>query len=192
MPVRPLVHAPRGNRIPNPWHRWHGQPYGSGVRRFLLLVLAHNNTEGEFAMQENVKTPVHLWIVGILATLWDAFGAFDYYATQTRMASYMGQFTAEQLEYFYGMPAWMDAAWAVGVWGALFGSIALLLRKAWAVWLFAASLLGLAVSTVYNFALSDGAEVMGEGAVTMTAVIWIVALALFFYARAMAARGVLR
>lgn len=140
----------------------------------------------------NVKTPVHLWIVGVLALLWNAGGAFDYLATKLRLDFYMSQFTAEQLDYFYGFPAWMVVAWAVGVWGALLGSLGLLMRKAWAVWVFGASLLGLAVSTVYNFVLTNGAEVMGEPAVMFTAVIWVIGLFLFFYAKAMARRGVLR
>jgi hypothetical protein len=103
----------------------------------------------------------------------------------------MSQFTPAQLEYFYGFPAWMVAAWAVGVWGSFLGSIALLLRKSWAVWLFGASILGLAASSVYNFVLSDGRAVMGEGGVMFTAVIWVIALFLFFYAQAMAKRRVL-
>jgi hypothetical protein len=143
-------------------------------------------------MKETAKTPVHLWIVSVLAILWNAGGAYDYIATQYRIESYMSKFTPEQLEYFYAFPAWMDAAWAVGIWGALLGSIALLLRRAWAVWLFGASILGLAVSTVYNFVLSDGATAMGEGAAMFTGIIWLIALFLFFYARAMAKRKVLR
>lgn len=141
--------------------------------------------------ESNVKTPVHLWIVGILAVLWNAVGAFDYSATQLRLESYMGQFTAEQLDYFYGFPAWMDAAWAIAVWGSLLGSLALLLRKSWAVWLFAIAILGMAVSTLYNFVLNNGIEVMGSGGAAFTAVIWVIALLLFFYARAMAKKGVL-
>jgi hypothetical protein len=141
--------------------------------------------------QTSVKTPVHLWIVGILSILWNAVGAFDYVATQSRLESYISQFTPEQLEYFYAFPAWMDSAWAVGVWGSVLGSIFLLLRKSWAVWLFGASILGLAVSTVYNFILSDGMAVMGSGAAIFTSVIWAIVLLLFFYARAMAKRGVL-
>jgi hypothetical protein len=140
----------------------------------------------------NVRAPVHLWIVGILALLWNAVGAFDYLATKLRLDFYMSQFTPEQLDYFYGFPAWMIAAWAVGVWGALLGTLALLMRKTWAVWLYGASLLGLAVSTVYNFVLSSGAEIMGDAAMIMTAVIWVIGLFLFFYARAMAKGGVLR
>jgi hypothetical protein len=142
--------------------------------------------------QTTVKTPVHLWIVGILSILWNAVGAFDYVATQSRLESYMSQFTPEQLEYFYSFPTWMDSAWAVGVWGSLLGSIFLLMRKSWAVWLFGASMLGLAVSTIYNFILSDGMAVMGSGAAIFTAVIWAIVLLLFFYARAMVKSGVLR
>jgi hypothetical protein len=143
-------------------------------------------------MNQSPKTPVHLWIVGILAVLWNAVGAFDYSATQYRIESYMANFTPEQLEYFYGFPAWVDAAWALGVWGSLLGSLALLLRKSWAVWLFGISILGLAGTTVYNFLLSSGAEMMGEGGAMFTGIIWLVVLFLFFYSKAMAKRGVLR
>ena len=78
--------------------------------------------------QAKQKTPIHLWVVGLLALLWNLVGAFDYAATQLRLESYMSQFTTEQLEYFYGFPAWMDAAWAIAVWASLLGAIALLLR----------------------------------------------------------------
>ncbi len=90
----------------------------------------------------NTKVPRHLWIVGVLSLLWNAVGAFDYSASQLRIESYMSQFTPEQLAYFYGFPAWAVAAWAIAVWGALLGSLCLLLRKAWAVWLFGASIVG--------------------------------------------------
>ena len=32
--------------------------------------------------QSTTKTPVHLWIVGFLAVLWNSGGAYDYVATQ--------------------------------------------------------------------------------------------------------------
>ena len=142
--------------------------------------------------QTNVKTPVHLWIVGVLSILWNAMGAFDYAATQLRFESYMSQFTQQQLDYFYSFPAWMEAAWAIAVWCALLGSVFLLLRKSWAVALFGIAILGMLVSTVYNFVLSDGLAVMGTTGAIFTAVIWVIAILIFFYARAMQKRGVLR
>ncbi len=138
------------------------------------------------------KAPLHLWIVGAVTLLWNAVGALDYVAAQLRIEPYMSQFTPEQLEYFYGFPAWAVAAWAFGVWGSLLGSLFLLLRKRWAVWLFGIAIAGLAVTTLHNFVLTDGAAVMGSGAAVFSAVIWVIALFLFFYARAMAKRGVLR
>lgn len=142
-------------------------------------------------MNDRTRTPIHLWIVAIISLLWNSVGAFDYIATQTKMESYMSQFTAEQLDYFYAFPAWMVAAWAIAIWASFLGSVALILRKAAAVWLFAAALAGLAVSTIYNFVLSNGAEIMGQEAVIFTGLIWVIALFLFFYSRAMAGRRVL-
>jgi hypothetical protein len=137
------------------------------------------------------KAPRHLWIVGIIATLWNAMGAFDYSATQLRIDAYMSAFTPEQLEYFYGFPAWAVAAWAIAVWSALLGSLGLLLRRRWAVTLFGISIGGMLITALYNFVLTDGIRLMGPGALWFTAIIWVVAFSLLFYARAMARRGVL-
>jgi hypothetical protein len=142
--------------------------------------------------ETTVKTPIHLWLVGILSVVWNAVGAFDYTATQYRLESYMSQFTPEQLEYFYGFPVWMDAAWAIAVWGSLLASFGLLLRKAWSAWLFGVAIAGLAATSVYSGVLTNGMAIMGDGATTFTALIWVIALFLYFYARAMAERKVLR
>jgi len=137
------------------------------------------------------KTPVHLWIVGGLALLWNAVGAFDYLATQLEFEPYMSGFSEEQLAYFYGFPAWTVSAWAVAVWGALVGSVGLLLRRRWTVWLFGASLVGIVFTSLHNFVLSNGAEIMGSSSVIFSVVIGVVAILLFVYARSMARRGVL-
>ena len=138
------------------------------------------------------KVPRHLWIVGVLSLLWNAMGAFDYSASQLRLDFYMSQFSPEQLEYFYSFPAWAVASWAIAVWSSLLGSVALLLRKAWATWLFGLAIVGMVLTFVYNIVLSDGLSMMGAGELAFTGAIWVVAFFLLFYARAMAKRGVLR
>jgi hypothetical protein len=143
-------------------------------------------------MNVTTKVPRHLWIVGVLAVLWNAMGAMDYTATQFRVEAYLSGYTPEQLAYFFGFPAWAVATWAIAVWSSLVGSVGLLLRKAWSVWLFGISIVAMVITGIYNFGLSEGIALMGTGAVAFTAVIWIVAFSLFFYARAMAKRGVLR
>ena len=68
-----------------------------------------------------MKAPWHLWVIGIVSLLWNAMGAYDYYMTQSQNEAYMGQFSPEQLEFFDGFPAWVDATWAIAVWFALLG-----------------------------------------------------------------------
>lgn len=46
------------------------------------------------------STPWHLWLIGVVALLWNAMGAFDYVMTQTRNDAYTSNFTAEQLAFF--------------------------------------------------------------------------------------------
>ena len=137
------------------------------------------------------RTPVHLWIIGVLALLWNMMGAFDYLATKLQLDFYMSQFSEEQLAYFYGFPAWAISGWAFGVWGAVVGSIGLLLRRKWSVWAIAVSLAGMAVSTIYTFGVSNGAEMMGSGAVIFTVVIWASWIFVLAYAWSQAKRGVL-
>lgn len=137
-------------------------------------------------------TPKHLWIVGGLSLLWNAFGAFDYTMTQTRNATWLAQITPEARDWVLSAPAWADAAWAMGVWGALAGSILLLMRRHYAVNAFAVSLVGLAISTVWQFALSDGLALMGQSALYVNATIWVILIALLVYALRQRAAGVLR
>lgn len=139
-----------------------------------------------------VRPTWHFWAISILSLLWNLVGALDYVMTQTRNEAYMSAFTPEQLEFFYGLPQWTVAAWAIGVWGSVIGSILLLLRKRGAVWAFAVSLLGIVITAFQNFVLDNGVEIMGGGiAIFMSIAVFVIALALLLYARAMAQRGVL-
>jgi hypothetical protein len=140
------------------------------------------------------KTPVHVWIVGIVSLAWNAFGCFDYYMTQTNNEGYLAAFTAEQRAYFNSFPFWMEAAWALGVWGALAGSILLLFRSRHAVAAFAISLIGLAISTFYQFVISDVdvSALMPPEASYITFAIWIIAIALLAYAWWLRGKAVLR
>jgi hypothetical protein len=118
-------------------------------------------------------------------------GAFDYVMTQTRNEAYMSQFTPEQLEYFYGFPVWLDAFWAVAVWGGLLGAVLLLARRRVAVPVLLTSFVAMIVTSIHNFLLTDGLDVMGGAGVAFSGVIFVVALALWLYARSLAGRGVL-
>jgi hypothetical protein len=139
------------------------------------------------------RTPWHLWVVGGLSLLWNLFGVYDLTMTLSQGEEYLRsmKMTDPQVAYFNAMPAWVYAPWALGVFGAAMGSILLLLRRRWALHAFVLSLVGLLISMVYTFLLSDGGRVMGDANYFQ---IVILAACLFFvwYAWRMTKRGVLR
>lgn len=147
----------------------------------------------------SAKTPWHLWAVGLISLAWNAFGANDYTQTQLGNLDYfegmsqsMGVAPQEALSYFESFPAWADAFWAMGTWGAALGSLLLLFRTRFAVWSFAVSLLGLAGTTVYQLITERPDWATGTMATIMSVVIWSVATFLLIYSVSMRRKGVLR
>lgn len=132
----------------------------------------------------------HLWLVGILSLLWNGFGCYDFTMTATRNADYLKPYPQEMVAYWLAMPWWIWAMWFIGVFGGLLGAIALLMRSAWAVKLFAASLLAAAVSMAVNMTATDAPKM--EGSEIMSAIIIGIALLQLVYAYWQSKRGVLR
>mgnify|MGYP000863885651 FL=1 len=147
-------------------------------------------------MIETVKTPWHLWLVGVLSLLWNGFGAFDFIQTTTRGEAYMraAGFDDAMIAYYEAMPGWMYVPWTLGVWGAVIGSVMLLLRRRWAVPAFGLSLLGAMVSLIYGKLIDPPPPAPPELAAMswMPIVILLIAVLLFGYAFNMRKRGVLR
>lgn len=135
------------------------------------------------------KTPWHLWAVGILTLLWNAVGIMSYMMTELGQLETLGM-TAEQIAYFETFPAWATAVWALGVWGAFFGSLLLLFRSRWAVASFAVSVVGLIGTTYFQNFATELPEGMANPA--LDAVIWITTLFSLWYALNMRREGVLR
>jgi len=140
------------------------------------------------------KTPWHLWLVGVVAVLFNAIGVFDFVMSMVQGEAYMAAagMTPEQIAHYRQMPAWMTLVWAIGVFGAFGASVLVLLRRKLAFAVFAVSLAAFLVSLAYTYLLTDGGKVMGQQMAITSAV--IAALLAFFtwYAWAMGKRGVLR
>ncbi len=133
--------------------------------------------------------PWHLWVVGVVTLLFNSMGIISYTTTKLGMLAEMGM-TPSQIAFMDSYPAWVSGFWALGVWGAFAGSVLLLLRSRFAVAAMWAALVGLLVTTIYHYILIEVPADMQAPALDVT--IWVVTVFLLFYARAMAARSVLR
>ena len=147
---------------------------------------------------ESRSVPVHLWIVGVLLTLWNGFGCYDYLMTRTKGAAYINEMMhttdgEAMMAYINGFPFWVSAAWGFGVWGGLAGAILLLMRNRHAVTAFALSSAGAVIGLGYQLLNPSGIAEMNEGINRiMPYVIIAVAIGSFLYARAQRASGALR
>ena len=141
-----------------------------------------------------MRRPMHLWIIAILSLLWNAGGAADYVMAQLRIGPYAGDLPPDLAAFLGALPAWYTAAWAVGVWFSVAGSLLLALRSRLAPAAFALSLGGLLVASAYSIFILDSSPMRsaGAGAIAFTAAIHVVLVLLLVYARAMTRRGVLR
>ena len=138
---------------------------------------------------------MHLWIVGLLSLLWNCVGGIDYTMTRLRNADYLAQMGDANaiLAYIDGMPIYAQLGWGVGVWGALLGSVLLLMRSRYAVHAFAASLLGAVVSLGAQYFGPPMPAAMDSGmGKYMPLVIIVLAAAQLWYALRTRKAGVLR
>ena len=130
----------------------------------------------ELTSASKITTPWHIWIVGVLALLWNCFNTFDYVVTAT---------------HFYSFPMWVDLFWGLYVFAGVIGTLALLFQKRWAVSVFAVSLVAMVITSLYIFA-TNGFSVTGSiGALIFTAITFIIAVGLLIYARILARKNIL-
>lgn len=136
-------------------------------------------------MFTRTPAPWHLWLLGVAALLWHIVGAADYVATQYEYGPYVTLFPAEFLAYFGSLPAWVDAAWAIGVWGGLLGAVLLLMRERGAVLALVVAALAMLVATIWMIFVSDPSlqSVTGMDGVWVMVGASAVPVGLWLYAR---------
>jgi len=149
--------------------------------------------------KKRIGAPWHLWVLGIVSLLWFAGGANDYLMTKTENAAYLGMAAENMgvsvdtiLAYFNAYPVWATVFWALGVWGAVAGSILLLFRSRFAFHAFVVSLIGLAGSSAYTFTSDIPPEFASTGQLVFTVLIWASVIGMAAYAHAVTRAGVLR
>lgn len=142
------------------------------------------------------RAPTHLWIVGILSLIWNCFGAYDYVMTRMRNLDYLASMGGDpnvMLAYIDGMPIYAQVGWGLGVWGAILGSVLLLMRNRFAVHAFALSLLGAVVSFGAQYLGPPPPPEMTAGALKYMPLLIIgLAIAQLWYANMVRKDGVLR
>jgi hypothetical protein len=141
---------------------------------------------------ESNRTTTTFWIVAAAGLAWNAFGVVQYLASvkATEASLIASGMTAEQAAVMLNHPAWMTAAFAIGVFGGTLGSVLMLMRKKFAVPVFAVSLA--AYVALYAGDITEGVfAALGLPQVAILTLVVAIAAVLLVYSRAQAKRGVI-
>jgi hypothetical protein len=144
----------------------------------------------EMTQSISTKPALWFWAVALLGLAWNIFGIVQFLgqfgATE---AALMGKgMTPEQAALYAAQPMWMTIAFAVGVFGGVFGSILLLMRKRLAVGVFVASLVGYII--LYIGDITTGIfKVFGMPQVMILSTVVVIAAALLVTSRNAVKRG---
>ncbi|WP_336964134.1 sugar transporter [Sphingobium aquiterrae] len=139
-----------------------------------------------------VTPPRSFYAIGIAAFLWNMMGDVAYLMQVTMDLGALAKTDPYTARTFASMPAWAWSAYAIAVWGATLATVLMLLRRAIAVPLYALSLLAIIVQFSYSFLGTDLLAMKGWAAALFPALILVLGIAQFLYARAMVVKGVLR
>jgi len=88
-----------------------------------------------------------------------------------------------QQHMYRDIPLWVNIVFACEVFGGTVGSIALFLKKQWALPLFIISILGTLAQTSNIWFLTDAISVMGAPAIVMPMVAIVIAATIIFFTR---------
>lgn len=150
-----------------------------------------DTTQSETTAPSRPGTPTWFWVIAILATLWHIMGLWGFVSFQLFTEEFLDALTEAQAAIFANLPTWYIALWALSTITAFLGSLALLLRKALALWLFIIALGAFLITCIYSFGVLGSAEVMGTADIAFSAAIGVVMAGLIWLSHWGRGRGIL-
>ena len=138
------------------------------------------------------SVPASFRVVSILALLWNLLGVAMFFLQTGMTAEDIAALPEAQRVVYEAMPPWLAVFYGLSVFAGALGAFGLLLRRRWAMPLFAVSLASVLVQMGAIYALTPVWQASGASGLPMTLLIVGIAAFLFWYARRASARGWLR
>ena len=130
--------------------------------------------------------------VAILALLWNLVGLAMFWMQVTMDETRLASLDEVERQIYLATPPWLNLAFAFAVIGGVLGALGLLLRRRWAVPMFAVSLLALLVQFGGAYLVTPAWQAYGVAGLAMPGLVLVIALALLVYSRRWRTSGWLR
>lgn len=131
-------------------------------------------------------------VIGTILLIWNLMGVAAFVMQYGADPSQLAKTDPDAARAFAAMPKWAWAAYAIAVSAGTLGAVALLMRKAVAASLFLLSVIAVLVQFGYTFLGTDLLAAKGWTVAIFPAIIVLIAVVQWLYARSMVIRRVLR
>lgn len=121
-------------------------------------------------------------VISIVALIWNVMGCINYF-TQMNPDALAGYSEAART-LVEGRPAWATGAFAVAVFGGALGCLLLITRKSAAYYVFIVSFIGVVVTDVHTFGVTDSTEIWVGSLMSL-----VVAVFLIWYSKRVQRKG---
>lgn len=135
---------------------------------------------------------VWFWVTSVVALLWYLSDTAAFFMRVMMTDETIAAMPEVQQALYQDIPLWVNIVFAFEVFGGLFGCVALLLKKKWALPLLIVSIVGVLSQTSHVFFLTDAVSTMGAPAVVMPLVAIAIGVTMIAVARSAISRGWLR
>lgn len=139
------------------------------------------------------KPSIWFWVIAVILVIWNLFGCalyiLDVTMSDARYAEIYGDAKAAAREFY---PTWAIVAFAVAVWSGLLGSGLLLMKRGLSAPVFLVSLVAAILCFIPVFVSTPLRDSGGETFWVMPAIVVVIGLFQFWYARRKQADGILR
>jgi hypothetical protein len=140
------------------------------------------NQQETFVESSTVKPPTWYWVVSVLALVWMLIGVAAWTADFMMDETALAEMSEAQQQLYTTRPQWLFIVYAIAIFSGLLGAIALLVRKTWALPLFAISLVAIIVQFGYTFLVMNAIGVLGAAvALPFPIVIFVIGLLLLWF-----------
>lgn len=120
----------------------------------------------------NIKPHWSFWVIFVIALIWNGMGSMNFI---TQMSTEMlANYPEAARALIETRPTWATAAFALAVFGGLFGDVLLILRKSIAIYLFILSLLGVIVTNIHTVQVTSDVGIWVGSVMSFVVVVFLI------------------
>lgn len=145
-------------------------------------------------IKNGIKTPWHLWVVGLIFIFIYSNGVYDYFMMLGQNIEYYNSknYGDAVVEYFANYPIVPLILWTINIFGGLIAGILIFFRTEWAMWLSLISSISMLLLEIITFSFMNRWNVLGTFISLFDIGLLIITWGFFFYCKFLIRKKVLK